>query len=192
MITFSHIFDRQRALWLKFEEIEYTNRLLEWRGPIDDLDSPLQQTKLRRYLWNITEEIAEAIELKWLGGNSVEEVADAFHYLIELYLVCGKIPAMTSLDALFENESPVHPNFPVDNRWLEVMVDLGRLGNKLKNRAHKRKLTHTNPIIFETGLHQILHGFVRACLAEGITADQLANSYFDKADVNDDRIKSGV
>lgn len=195
MTTFADILKRQRELFLKFEDIEHTNGLLlDWRDELDDLDSPLQQMKVRRYLWAITEEIGETLESRWLGSTSTEEIADAFHYVMELYIILRMLPYSLTLEMTFaiEEEHPIVKVKTIDEYWLVCLVQLARLGNLFKNRPHTQRRRPTSRVSVESALHQVLQTFIRACISERVTPEVLAASYFEKADVNDHRIKSGL
>lgn len=192
MTTLVSLFTRQRELMEKFEEIEKNNGLLEYEGVVRDYDNARFQMKARRLAWQITEEIGEAVEIRALGSSDfVVEVADAFHFLLELIIVCEAIGIFheSTLEEIFEDLStPVHGSDP----WLNVIVQLSRAANLLKNRPHKRISTPTPASRLKTRLRDTFYAFGRACIYSDITAMDLASAYFGKAKLNDGRIEGGV
>jgi len=94
------IFDRQRELMEKYDEIEEQNELLQTADVPVDLNSHLGQARLKDFAWRITEELGEAMNcLKnkpWKTTQMLtdqthylEELADAFHFMIELMILSG-------------------------------------------------------------------------------------------------------
>lgn len=94
------IFKRQQELMRKYHVIEMKNGLLQTHSVPVDKDSRHGQARLKDFAWRITEELGEAMNcLKnkpWkqthIETDAVhyeEEIADAFHFFIELCILSG-------------------------------------------------------------------------------------------------------
>lgn len=94
------IFERQKELMEKYHVIEKSVGLLQIEDVPVDIDSHLGQARLKDFAWRITEEIGEAMNcLKnkpWKQtqmltdvDHYMEELADAFHFIIELFILSG-------------------------------------------------------------------------------------------------------
>ena len=94
------IFARQRELMEKYHPIEQANGLLISPDVPVNLDDAKGQQRLKDFAWRITEEIGEAMNcLKnkpWKQTQMLtdqdhyfEELADAFHFIIELFILSG-------------------------------------------------------------------------------------------------------
>jgi hypothetical protein len=143
-----------------FEKQDELRKLYEI--PILDLDLPKDQHVAREFAWNVTEETGEALEV-FLGTgdkeHTLDEVADALGFYLELMLMCG----MTSKDL-----EPSVPN-QVDKLagWFVRAIEgyplvgynlrethsffLERLAlaiNNLKNRKWRKTNLKTNKLIY--------------------------------------------
>ena len=94
------IFRRQMELMKKYHPIEKSNGLLITEDVPVDLDDKLGQQRLKDFAWRVTEELGEAMNcLKnkpWKQTHMetdkehfYEEIADAFHFFIELCIIAG-------------------------------------------------------------------------------------------------------
>jgi hypothetical protein len=94
------IFQRQRELMEKYHKIEESVGLLQTLDVPVDLHSHSGQARLKDFAWRITEELGEAMNcLKnkpWKQSQMLtdtdhylEEIADAFHFFIELCILSG-------------------------------------------------------------------------------------------------------
>jgi len=97
---FELIFAKQMELMKKYEEIEGSNGLLQTSDIPVDLHDCKGQARLKDFAWRVTEEIGEAMNcLKnkpWKQTHMLtdeehylEELADAFHFFIELCILSG-------------------------------------------------------------------------------------------------------
>lgn len=95
-----NIFEYQLTLMKKYEEIEAKNNLLQTSDVPVDIDSPAGQARLKDFAWRVTEELGEAMNcLKnkpWKQTHMLtdrnhyeEELADAFHFFVELCILSG-------------------------------------------------------------------------------------------------------
>lgn len=94
------IFCRQRELMEKYEPIERANGLLITDDVPVNIDSAKGQSRLKDFAWRVVEEIGEAMNcLKnkpWKQTQMEtdvlhykEEIADAFHFFVELCILSG-------------------------------------------------------------------------------------------------------
>lgn len=94
------IFTRQLELMEKYHPIEKANGLLVTEDVPIDLHSHKGQHRLKDFAWRITEELGEAMScLKnkpWKAtpmdtdiDHYKEEIADAFHFFVELCILSG-------------------------------------------------------------------------------------------------------
>lgn len=104
------IFERQVELMKKYEKIE-------GRDWWPNIDTKKGQVVLKDFAWRITEELGEAMnclknkpwkqtEIRTDVEHYLEELADAFHFFIELCILSGLGP--TSLFNLYFKKSEVN------------------------------------------------------------------------------------
>jgi dimeric dUTPase (all-alpha-NTP-PPase superfamily) len=195
--------DKQRTLLDKFELIEVKNGVLEYPGTSLAPGGLVGQMKLRRYAWYITEEVCEALWAKLYEKEKVnyrEEIADAFHFLLDLVIIAqveaAVIEEFNPLEAVFESERVALRDASTETTfeagWLEFLLALGMTMNLLKNKPWKQSTKPLQLSIFQQAVIGTFRRFVRACLVSNVTAQQLNQSYFRKAEVNEQRIASGV
>lgn len=95
-----NIFQKQWELMHKYHKIEEKNKCLLSKDVPVDINSPRGQMQLKDFAWRITEELGEAMScLKnkpWKQTHMEtdvdhyqEEIADAFHFFIELCILSG-------------------------------------------------------------------------------------------------------
>lgn len=94
------IFAGQKKLMEKYHIIEKEIGLLQTEDVPVDLQSHLGQARLKDFAWRITEEIGEAMsclknkpwkktQMETDVTHYYEELADAFHFFVELCLLSG-------------------------------------------------------------------------------------------------------
>ncbi len=99
----SQIFRRQMDLMEKYHKIEASNGCLITPDVPVDLHSHLGQHRLKDFAWRITEELGEAMNCLKCKPWKVtpmatdvqhykEEIADAFHFFVELCILSGISP----------------------------------------------------------------------------------------------------
>ena len=185
------IFERQEELMNEYKGIE---GLPPW--PLF-IDNPEHQVWIKDFLWRITEELAEAVEASWETNpdHQKEEVADALHFVAELFLLTGKEPHTWELTSMVEN---ARDNIPLE-RGLDssfnaavhdTIISCGLIGNTLKNKKWKTSLTSTDTHKFETLLHTMLNGLIKVFVSIGCDAEEIHNLYFNKSEENKIRIQS--
>jgi predicted HAD superfamily Cof-like phosphohydrolase len=94
------IFDRQHELMEAYHPIEARNGLLLTDEVPVNLHSAIGQARLKDFAWRITEELGEAMnclknkpwkqtQMETDIAHYQEELADAFHFFIELCILSG-------------------------------------------------------------------------------------------------------
>jgi hypothetical protein len=204
------IFDKQRYLHKKYSLIEIKNGigcgiLREGQFNIDDARS---QALIKDFCWRVVEELAEAHEAYILGekDHSKEEVADAFHFLIELCIIVGlrpenlittPRPGQDMLEHVFEYNmltSEFHIGFS-DPIYLcpilwSITQNLGLACNCLKNKAWKQTQMETDVKKFKKQIIIAFNDFIIFCLYMEMSENDLFKTYFKKSEVNKFRIRS--
>lgn len=111
------IFKRQHELKTKYDTIERINLGYDFPTGVVDLNDPTAQQRIKDFMWRITEELGEAANtLKckpWKVTHMptdeihfLEELIDAFHFMIELLIMVGFTPE--SLTQLYLDKSDVN------------------------------------------------------------------------------------
>ncbi len=111
------IFARQQQLIEKYHDIEAKNTGLDIPANPVDLNDRASQLRIKDFMWRITEELGEAancLKLKpWKSTPMVtdevhflEEMIDAFHFMIELLIMVGFTPE--SLTQMYLNKAAVN------------------------------------------------------------------------------------
>lgn len=208
------IFQHQRQLMERFHVIERANlpHLPEFPVPFDypTLTSVVGQLRLKEYAWRIVEELTEAGQHLRAGGSDEdseyrEEIADAFHFLVELWIQLGTTPAhlvsrthcqeaegdsLSALFAIVDSLSSID-RLDSEEELLSVVMALGLFSNQLKNRPWKQKLTVPNQLDVYLAADSLVFSFIRLCRASRMTADDLYNHYMRKNQINSKRIEGG-
>jgi hypothetical protein len=204
-VALVEIFARQTALLQKFHAIELQNLPHTYRPSLGhtfvdyDLNSVGGQDRLRSLAWRIVEEIAE-LRTAYAATPAQDykaEVADAFHFLIEFFIVVGLVPS----DFEYDRTEPlvladsIHCSGVFrtpECEWMEVIRELGMVINLLKNRPWKRSFHGVDCQRFRNEIRWLLQSFLRAAYSMGISAAELGDLYMGKAAVNAERIVDGV
>lgn len=184
----TEIFEHQRQLMNKFHHIEVSN--LPERG-FPDYDIPLDlnnmraQLRLKEFAARITEELVESKSAEDVA-KAKEEVIDAFHFLIEFYILIG-------IDATTLKQADPIPDFFTGDTFTTVMAQLWGLMNTLRYRPWKQK--QPDPIHvgqFVQGCLGLWHRFTDIFVELDMTPDEVYAVYIGKNEVNHSRIILGV
>lgn len=111
------IFKRQQELIDKYHPIEEENAGHSLPHAPVDINTHAGQARLKDFAWRVTEELGEAMNcLKnkpWKQSHMItdeihyrEELADAFHFMIELFVLSGF--DATSLTAMYLDKNAVN------------------------------------------------------------------------------------
>lgn len=205
------IFARQRRLMEVYHVIELNNDLLHTTMIPVDLHERKGQAQLKDMAWRVTEELTEAT-LAWEEHpdnltHMREELADAYHFLVELMILAGlgplgclpehdtaqvttcklmdgfswaweKCQDATTILAYQENPGLLKTN---SYRCIE---QLGGAMNCLKNKPWKQTHIMTDVEKFKGFLRESHRSFLTACISGGLTHSSLFELYFKKSEVN--------
>lgn len=192
-LTIHHIFKEQRILLDRFSAVEKENGLCRYdRVPLD-LDTKRSQEGLRLLAWRITEEVGEALHALYLNQHESfrEEVADVFHFIVELMILVDVTPTEAN-HLLIERGYPsrVMINQDSDRCWMDLIVELALALNHLKNRPWSKKEKPLEaPELFRRAVSRVFVRFITACGRSGIDYYQLFGSYIKKNEINHGRIE---
>jgi dUTPase-like protein len=205
------IFERQRRLMIKYHDIEQANGLLETPDIPVNMHDRFGQARLKSFAWRVTEEIGEAtaarIDHPGIPEHFLEELSDAFHFLVELCILSGHTSSTLygglAKEFQFESETfgsicKLEEGFRQidvgsdDVRWYayNVIEHLTRAMNCLKQKPWKQTHILTDVGQYNTHLMQSFLGFLALCQAGGLEADGLFRIYFRKSEVNRFRQRS--
>lgn len=199
-------FEHQFILLIRFHEIEkknidvYETHSGAYSFSMSDFECHVGQAHLRVMGWRIFEEVAEHLDARYREPNSekqYEEIADAFHFLIELFIVCGltnqdfgsgKRDAMYEIrDEIIEQLGPESP----EEIWAIFLRELGMTMNVLNTRPHHLKTRPFDYPLFRSRLIRLLSIFLTAAFHSGVPVNRLIDDYFRKAQINQQRIEKG-
>jgi len=192
------IFKRQNELWDKYKVIE--GDLPD--GPVE-INSYSGQRVIKDFLWRITEEIMEAVDA--LGKNDKdlirEELSDALHFIVELFLITQTVPNTWVLNDIILSsrvDTPVlsrdggqrgMEKAPLDfpQAVLRTVYRLGMVGNLLKNKPWKQTPVETDEKEFREKLNQAFISFIGVFDSSFTTAEEIHSVYMGKAEINKTR-----
>lgn len=200
----------------KYHGIEKLSGLLQTGLVPVDIHSKAGQARIKDFAWRVTEEIAEATsafsydhgdpELARTHGR--EEIADAFHFMVELLILAGFDPEKLTRLALGIFAQDYKPNrdrleILFDQVGLSVSDDsfirlrafftieqLGLACNCLKNKPWKQTHLFTDTVVFEGYLTTAFLGLCGVAQCAGMEYDDLFRMYFKKSEVNKFRQRS--
>lgn len=169
--------------------------------PIDDRKA---QEAFRLLAWRCTEEVIEAVELHFecvdhfseYEAKFNEEVADAFHFFVELCLATGISPGdlvseveecVDGLSASFGFCGRGDDHETIPQRWAFFTYKLGLAMHYLRQRPWRTDDRPTDVKAFRAAMIGAYLTFISACKRSNINADTLYNAYFAKSKINDER-----
>ncbi|MBC8183257.1 dUTP diphosphatase [candidate division KSB1 bacterium] len=204
------IWDRQKELTEKYYPIERENMC--GLGLLPGLDAftihgTLSQEICKNYAWRITEELAEAYDAFRHSGKLVhawEEMSDALHFLVELYILNSLTPEVVTKDIhnfaqqdmlgnLFKSEQTKVRSrsvLSIEYHIFNLVVTMGLAMNCLKQKPWKQTHILTDANRFENYLCALLPLWVKIAKAMDISAERAFEFYFKKSEVNKFRIRS--
>lgn len=184
--------EAQHKLASKYLDIEEANGLLETRDMPVNLDDKFGQARLKSMFWRVTEEIAEALEAEADNDevHTKEELADAFHFLLEAALLGGieeefikkgwkkYQETYSSICLSFEDVLPM------------FLMSMGLAANCLKNKPWKTTNIKTDKARFKVHLINAVDLFLLLCTGFDLCPKELFDYYFRKNKVNQFRQES--
>lgn len=211
------IFARQDELHRKYAPIE--RRQGTGYGLLGDrkwnIHAHHTQEVVKNYAWRVTEELMESYEA--YGGPGLhahEEIADAIHFLVELFLlqgidhvtvaqmiaeeVYGAMPIMhdkedfldyvvkTSYDFMMRDQA----SYCLQATFFQTIYWLGMACNCLKQKPWKQSHVKTDVNKFEKCLARSFRCLMASAVMAGMNAKTIFDLYFRKSEVNKFRIRS--
>lgn len=189
------IFERQHELMTKYFHIEKQNGLLETDDYPVNLHDRYGQARLKNFAWRCVEELAESMDALDHGNEThhFEEIADAYHFLVELMLLSGFTAEdfgdkPCRLEAMFEaTEFPNHRPYMQLSHFTR---ELGMAMNCLKNKPWKQTHQLTDIPAYRARIIRAHQAFIVFCKSTDLFADALFRLYFAKSEVNKFRQRS--
>ena len=214
------IFNRQHELMEKYGLIEWDDEMKTSiiTTPIH-LDDKYGQMKLKDFAWRITEELTEATEAlsihPGLPQHWLEELSDAYHFLIELTLISG-LDTQWLYDGIIKRTNHEETQFneicgltnclEICSVWIapgnfqeyttprqyvyEVIQELGNAMNCLKQKPWKQTHIITDKEKFKKHMLLTHINFFRLINLTKLTADEWYRMYYKKSEVNKFRQRS--
>lgn len=197
------IFDRQKSLMDKYHDIEAKSGLLQTPDCPVNLDDKRGQARIKDFSWRVTEELGEALDARNQNDHYQEELIDGLHFLTELTILAGK-----DYDTLMDEVSPYCPDrlcqlvedaqdlmlyYESDRLdfWVTQFIeDIGMMCNCLKNKPWKQSMMKTDRKAFYTKLNDTWCSYITILVVSGMTAEDIANTYLKKSQVNQFRQRS--
>lgn len=202
------LFNMQADLLERVHALELKNGFVGPELLIQDINDPKDQLRIRRYAWQITEEIGEALierydlPISFEAKTVLEEISDALHFYIELFLILGitpdqieESPQGTVIRGVLENPNPhpyphrgLEPFHLQHQKWLQSIVELIRAINLLKNRPWRTDRRLTDRVDFNNLLIRAFSSFIWAVQASGHTGGEIFRAYEKKNSTNHQRM----
>lgn len=198
------IFDRQRSLMGKYHDIELRSGLLQTEDCPVNLDDKRGQARIKDFSWRVTEELGEALDAKTSKDHYQEELIDGLHFLTELTILAGK-----DYDTLLPQNIPHydedHLKDLVENArdvisgkfsgtldfWVSRFIEqLAMMCNCLKNKPWKQSMMKTDREAFYLRLSNVWCCYITILVVSGMNAQDIANIYLKKSQVNQFRQRS--
>lgn len=186
------IFDRQEQLMEKYREIEGLPR-----HPLL-VDLAESQAVIKDFAWRTVEELTESYEA-WIKhgdddevaeSHSLEELADAVHFYVELLIFAGVTPD----DVLEYTEGAsfmaIARARPREETYWWATFNIGVAMNFLRNKPWKQHQVPTDMIRFRRALLEAFYSVVLCFGNQGYNEETLYRFYFKKSEVNKFRQRS--
>jgi len=185
------ILSTQRPLSLKFLEKENHN-LPELRHsiPLTDVYSCKNQAVIRNQITYILCEIGEAEVIRTFDNEMyVEECADVFHFIIELFIMYGlRTKALQEL--IDEEEVPDILDWTFDKSFARLLLQTAYVIAHLKSKPWKGRARYTDVDQLHIDSVRLFLFFLDHCKSTGVNEETLINGYFKKVQINEARISA--
>lgn len=194
------IFNRQKELMAKYHDIEKRGGLLQTEDCPVNLDDKRGQARLKDFAWRLTEEVGEALDALNVHGDVVhfqEELIDGLHFLTEFSILSGITPKdlrpeseVDILESMFEElKESIYDGWTLAERVAFLIEKLGMTCNCLKNKPWKQSNMVTDKKAFKENLAATWAAYI-VLLGYNMTADEVADTYLKKSQVNKFRQRS--
>lgn len=197
------IFNRQKSLMGKYHDIELRSGLLQTEDCPVNLDDKRGQARIKDFSWRVTEELGEALDAKANSDHYQEELIDGLHFLTELTVLAGK-----DYDTILPEGIPTHCEDHLGDLveeaknqmneyggnltyWVTKFIEqLAMMCNCLKNKPWKQSMMKTDKEAFYHRLTNVWVYYITILVVSGMNAQDIANIYLKKSQVNRFRQRS--
>lgn len=154
-----------------------------------DVNTLDDQELFKKLCWQIVEELTEAMEAKDKNEEDhvLEELIDAFNFMLELYQLYGMTP---SFDWTLPKWAQVLEDEDFAGDLLTLIGNIGMTANCLKNREWRQSQYLVDLVVFEDRLKWIWTYFVIMFEHLGLSENRVKELWSLKYQVNVFRIKS--
>ena len=155
-----------------------------------DINTLEDQELFKKLCWQIVEELTEAMEAKDKNEKDhvLEELIDAFNFMLELYQLYGMAPDFAWGHTYGFRKDIADENF--EENILELIKTIGLAANCLKNREWRQSQYMVDLVVFEERLWNIWAMFAMLFGSIRVTEDKVRELWSLKYQVNLFRIKS--
>jgi hypothetical protein len=155
-----------------------------------DINTLEDQELFKKLCWQIVEELTEAMEAKDKNEKDhvLEELIDAFNFMLELYQLYGMAPDFAWGHTYGFRKDIADENF--EENILELIKTIGLAANCLKNREWRQSQYMVDLVVFEERLWNIWAMFAMLFGSICVTEDKVRELWSLKYQVNLFRIKS--
>lgn len=155
-----------------------------------DINTLEDQELFKKLCWQIVEELTEAMEAKDKNEEDhvLEELIDAFNFMLELYQLYGMAPDFAWGHTYGFRKDIADENF--EENILELIKTIGLAANCLKNREWRQSQYLVDLVVFEDRLKGIWTSFVIMFEHLGLSENRVKELWSLKYQVNLFRIKS--
>lgn len=155
-----------------------------------DINTLEDQELFKKLCWQIVEELTEAMEAKDKNEKDhvLEELIDAFNFMLELYQLYGMAPDFAWGHTYGFRKDIADENF--EENILELIKTIGLAANCLKNREWRQSQYMVDLVVFEERLWNIWAMFAMLFGSIGVMEDKVRELWSLKYQVNLFRIKS--
>lgn len=155
-----------------------------------DINTLEDQELFKKLCWQIVEELTEAMEAKDKNEKDhvLEELIDAFNFMLELYKLYGIPPSFAWCPTYGFTEDVADENF--EENILELIKTIGLAANCLKNREWRQSQYMVDLVVFEERLWDIWTMFSVLFGSIGVAEEKVRELWSLKYQVNLFRIKS--
>lgn len=155
-----------------------------------DINTLEDQELFKKLCWQIVEELTEAMEAKDKNEKDhvLEELIDAFNFMLELYQLYGMAPDFAWGHTYGFRKGVADENF--EENILELIKTIGLAANCLKNREWRQSQYMVDLVVFEGRLKRIWTYFVIMFEHLGLSETRVKELWSLKYQVNLFRIKS--
>lgn len=155
-----------------------------------DINTLEDQELFKKLCWQIVEELTEAMEAKDKNEKDhvLEELIDAFNFMLELYQLYGMAPDFAWGHTYGFRKDIADENF--EENILELIKTIGLAANCLKNREWRQSQYMVDLVVFEDRLKWIWTYFIIMFEHLGLSETRVKKLWSLKYQVNMFRIKS--